>query len=237
MSAGDCVDSGEMESMKTILRCFLILTCVSTPVGYGFGQEALILNIGEGLSEVDSPMAEIAFTDLRFAKRPLVYLFFDVTLRNKRDKACWFLLSSKIGPGQSLIGARGGVDAVETTEATGEGAVVIGHFLGTGGFRALLLPPNAEVHLRHFPVSFWGELPENVQIEVVIASQLSVEGKTADNWIAKGSTGQHTEVDLSLSTRVKITGTKHTTANKEFEPKIDEIERLKIQVPIPKSRG
>ena len=118
--------------------------------------EHFFFDVGE--VKVISPRApaEIRFRELRMRKPPLVELYFDVVLRNDRAEPRWFLVPSNLGPGTSALLTKGGVDGVEVFGPRGKGRVVIGHFLGTGGFYALLLPARAEVRLQMFPISYWG---------------------------------------------------------------------------------
>ena len=126
--------------------------------------------------------AEIEFVDLRPGRPPLAYLTFDVRLRNDTGSSKWFLLPSNIGPGHAPIGGKGGVDALEAFLLLRTGRVTLGHFLGTGGFNALLLPAHADIRLRRFPISYWGELPESVSIEIVIAKSLTIGSESAESW-------------------------------------------------------
>jgi len=116
------------------------------------------------------PAAEIEFREMRLRKPPLAELYFDIRLRNDGAAARWFLLPSNLlGSATTSIGEKGGVDTLEVFAPRGRGRVIIGHFLGTGGFQALRLPPHAEVRLRRFPISYWGEPPAHLRIEVAIA--------------------------------------------------------------------
>src|SRR5205807_9528699 len=119
---------------------------------------------------------------MRVGRPPLAYLSFDVVLRNDRKSPRWFLLPSNLGSGHAPIGEKGGVDNLEVYAPRGKGRVRLGRFLGTGGFQALLLPPHAEIRLRLFPISYWGETPERLRIEVVIARTFSIGGERAEKW-------------------------------------------------------
>jgi hypothetical protein len=112
----------------------------------------------------------------------LVDLYFDAVLRNDRAKPRWFLLPNSLGPGTPSIATKGGVDGVEVFAPHGNGRVIIGHFFGTGGFQAILLPAHGDVRLRLFPISFWGALPDHLEIEVVIARRLTIGGEKAEAW-------------------------------------------------------
>src|SRR5207249_2414368 len=111
--------------------------------------EHFFFDVAEAKVTTSHPAAEIKFREMHFRKPPLVELIFDVVLRNDRRSPRWFLLPSKLGPGQASM-EKGGIDALEVYAPRGKGRVRIGHFLGTGGFQALLLPPHAEIRLRNF---------------------------------------------------------------------------------------
>src|ERR1700730_17082211 len=125
-------------------------------------------------SQTPRPAAEIKFREMRLRKPPLVELYFDVLLRNNQAEPRWFLLPSNLSSESAPAGAKGGVDGVEVFAPHGKGRVIIGHFLGTGGFQALLLPAHAEVRLRMFPISYWGDLPDRIQVDVVAAKRLMI---------------------------------------------------------------
>src|SRR6476660_1359608 len=97
-------------------------------------------NLQDGQRNLDKSPAEIKFVDMRLGRPPLAYLTFDVRLRNDSGSSKWFLLPSNIGSGHEPIGGKGGVDALEAFLLLRTGRVTLGHFLGTGGFNALLLP-------------------------------------------------------------------------------------------------
>src|SRR6185369_15763748 len=149
---------------------------------YQLSQLKTIASVTQGISQ--SAM-EIKFRNMRFGRPPLVYLSFDVLLRNEEESPRWFLLPSNLGSGHGPIGEKGGVDTLEVFSPRGKGRVVVGRFLGTGGFNALLLPPGAAVRLRLFPISYWGDPPDNLEIEIVIAKELTIGSEKAENWFGK----------------------------------------------------
>jgi hypothetical protein len=119
---------------------------------------------------------------MKFRKPPLLDLYFDVTLRNNSSEPKWFLLPSNLGQNNQLDPARGGVDAVEVFAPKSKYRVLIGHFLGTGGFNALQLAGGAEVRMRNFAISFWGDPPDQLPVSVIIAKQLTIGGESAATW-------------------------------------------------------
>ena len=100
----------------------------------------------------------------------------------------------------------------------------------------MLLPAGAEVRLRRFPISFWGELPDNIEFEIVVAKEFKIEDRTANMWFGANSVcSDGADVEVTPSNKVKSRGSKHTTDNKEFQPAIEEDERIKLQAQITKS--
>ena len=179
------------------------------------------------------PAAEIEFREMRLRKPPLAELYFDVRLRNDAAAARWFLLPSNLGSATASIGAKGGVDTLEVFAPRGQGRVIIGHFLGTGGFQALLLPPHAEVRLRLFPISYWGETPEHLRIEVVIARTFSIGGERAEKWFGSQPLSS-VKADITENARSisRMFRSKHTPDNKEVAPRIEDDRRLQLTVSL-----
>ena len=185
--------------------------------------------------QADGPTspAEVKFVSMRFGKPPLVYLTFDLRMRNDSESQRWFLIPSNLGAGHEPIGGKGGIDALETFRLSGKGNCTLGRFLGTGGFYAVLLSPHADVRLRRFPISYWGELPENLPLEIVIANGLKIGNESAENWFGKGSSSS-LEVDIpsDAGSTQRMGKTKRTRDNKELVPVIDIERRLELQVSL-----
>jgi hypothetical protein len=178
-------------------------------------------------------IVEITYREMRFRKPPLVDLYFDVVLRNDRAEQRWFLLPSNLDPEFAAIGSKGGVDGVEVFAPRGKGRVVIGNFLGTGGFRALLLPAGAEVRLVMFPISFWGKLPERFQIELVIAKHLTVGSEDAEAWFGTDPiSSAKAEISDRAMDQTRIVRSRHTPDNKEVATVIEEENRYQLQFPL-----
>jgi hypothetical protein len=178
------------------------------------------------------PPVEIKFREMHFGKPPLVYLYFDVTLRNHRPEPRWFLLPNNL-PESATGSVRGGVNGVEVFAPHGEGRVVLGHFLGTGGFQALLLPSGAEVRLRLFPISFWGDLPARLQVEVVLAKRLRIGDEDAGAWFGVNPVSS-IKADIAESPEhwTRSISSRSTPDNKEVATLIEEDRRIKLQVSL-----
>jgi len=179
------------------------------------------------------PAAAIEFREMRLRTPPLAELYFDVRLRNDRSAARWFLLPSNLGSANASIGAKGGVDTLEVFAPRGQGRVIIGHFLGTGGFQALLLPPRAEVRLRLFPISYWGDPPDRLRIEVVIAKTFSIGGETAEKWFgSRPLSSVKADITENAKSTSRMLRSKHTPDDKEVATRIEEDRRLQLMVSL-----
>jgi hypothetical protein len=181
---------------------------------------------------------QIKFRQMRFGKPPLVYLSFDVTLLNDQKSPRWFLLPSNLGSGHAAVGEKGGVDTLEVFSPRGKGRVVVGRFLGTGGFNALLLPPGAVVRLRLFPISYWGDPPDNLEIEIVIARELTIGGDKAENWFGNiPLSSVKADIAEDAENPMRMRTSKRTKDNKEVAPVIEEDRRLRLQVSLGKKNS
>jgi len=173
------------------------------------------------------------FREMKFRKPPLVELYFDLVLRNDRSEPRWFLLPKSLSPEASSIGAKGGVDGLEVFAPEGKGRVLIGRFLGTGGFQAILLPGGAEVRLRAFPVAFWGELPDDLPVEIVIAKQLTIGREGAGAWFG-GNPISTSRADIAegADRPMRMSHSRYTPDKKEVAIKIEEDRRMLLHVAI-----
>lgn len=184
------------------------------------------------------PPMEIKFRQMRFGKPPLVYLSFDVTLLNDQKSPRWFLLPSNLGSGHAAIGQKGGVDTLEVFSPRGKGHVVVGRFLGTGGFNALLLPPGAAVRLRLFPISYWGDPPETLEIEIVVAKELTIGSDKAESWFGNSPMSSvKADIAEDAENPMRMRTSKHSKDNKEVVPVIEEDQRLRLQVSLEKKNS
>lgn len=185
------------------------------------------------LSQTPRSVAEIKFQEMRWRKPPLVELYFDVLLRNDRAEPRWFLLPSNLGPGTSSVATKGGVDGVEVFAPRGQGRVIIGHFLGTGGFHALLLPAHAALRLRMFSISFWGDLPDQLQVEVVTAKHLTIGGEPAAAWFGLNpACSARADIAENVLSQTRMLRSRHTPDRKEVATLSEEESRFKLAVSL-----
>jgi hypothetical protein len=177
--------------------------------------------------------AEIKFRELRMRKPPLVELYFDIVLRNDSAQQSWFLLPSNLGPGISVLLSKGGVDGVEVFAPRGHGRVIVGHFLGTGGFYALLLPARSEVRLRMFPISYWGDLPDRLQVEVVRAKALTIGGEPATAWFGLNPmSSARADITDSVLSQNRMVRSRHTPDRREVATASEKESRFKLEVSL-----
>jgi len=176
--------------------------------------------------------AEITFREMRLRKPPLAELYFDITLHNYQTGPRWVLLPSNL-PGTSALLTKGGVDTVEVFEPRGRGRVIVGHFLGTGGFYALLLPARAEVRLQMFPISYWGNPPDQLQLEVLTAKGLTIGGETAEAWFGLDPTSSaRAAIAESVLSQTRMVGSRHSPDRKEVKAMSKEEKRFKLEVSL-----
>ena len=182
------------------------------------------------------PLAEIKFREMRLRKPPLAELYFDVVLRNDRAQPRWFLLPSNLGPGTPSLVTKGGVDSLEVFGPRGKGRVFVGHFLGTGGFYALLLPARAVVRLRMFPISYWGDVPDHLQVEVVTAKRLTIGGEPAEAWFKTNSTcSVRADIAEDALSQNRMIRSRHTPDRREVATVREEESRFKLVVSLNRS--
>jgi hypothetical protein len=195
--------------------------------------EHFFFDVAEAKVISTRPAAEMTFREMRFRKPPLVELYFDVVLRNDRSEPRWFLLPSNLGPEPTSIAAKGGVDGVEVFASRGKARVIVGHFLGTGGFYALLLPARAEVRLRSFPISYWGDLPEHLQVEIAVAKRLTIGSEPAKVWFGVNPMSRaRADIAENPLNQKWMVRAKRTPDNKEVPTKIEVDRRFELSVPL-----
>ena len=191
----------------------------------------IVNGVGTCLSQTAHSSAEMKFQEMRRRKPPLVELYFDVLLRNDRAESRWFILPSNLAPGTSSVATKGGVDVLEVFAPSGTGRVILGHFLGSGGFYALLLPGHAELRLRMFPFSFWGDLPDRVRVDLVVARSFTIGGERARAWFGVNPMcSARADVAESLLSHTRMLRSRHSPDHKEVETLIEEESRSTLEV-------
>jgi hypothetical protein len=133
-------------------------------------------------TDTEQPEIEIRAAGRNMGPPPLVDLLFDVTLRNQGDADAWFLVPTSLDTGATEIGGAG-VHTIEIYRSGGVDRVLVGRFLGPGGFQAVMVSPAATVTLRAWPISLWDEdSVAAVNVRAVIASGATVGGRPIGAW-------------------------------------------------------
>jgi len=225
----------QMKNLFWYILLMLLIGCLDEATFKAHVQAKQTDQSNKTKRSVRTPEAVIKFRDSRPGRPPLQYLSFDVVLRNKQRSPRWFLLPSNLGSGHPSIGEGGGVDALETYSPRGTGRVMVGRFLGTGGFSALLLPGNSEIRLRRFPISYWGDLPKSLEIEVLIAKTLKIGDETAESWFGPGAMSSvSADIDEEAQDVKRMRGSKRTPDNKEVAVVTEGVRKLPLHVPVEK---
>ena len=115
------------------------------------------------------PAVELKPIAERPGKPPMITFELEVILRNEGAEPRWFVVPS------NLPAATGGIDVLEVF-GLGDG-VILGRFLGTGGFWALLLPAKAEVRIKKLPLIYWDDPQKKLTVEVTVARELTLGGE------------------------------------------------------------
>lgn len=126
------------------------------------------------------------FVGTRPSRPPITTLLFDVRLQNTADGERWFLLPTTLGAGAWM---EGGVWGAETYQMAGAERVVVGRFMGNGGFQAVHLPAGADVTIKRLPIDHYGdEVKGDKALHAVIATGLEVGGKPGASWLGVPAT-------------------------------------------------
>jgi hypothetical protein len=197
-----------------------------TPAGAGPGKGG---SMSSAISTAHGPAVELRVVARRPGRPPLVRLAFDAVLRNAAGEPRWFLLPGDL-PAQAK---HGGVDGLEVIELAGRGRAVVGRFLGTAGFQAVLVPAGAAVRLHGLPLGYWGEPPAaGVPVEVVIARDLTVGGEPARAWFGSASPTSEAGADASTD-GARTVAAHHSKDGKEAKVGIVEDSRVALVVALP----
>jgi hypothetical protein len=129
---------------------------------------------------MSAPALTAVLAGARRARPPKVELRFDVTVRNGAGEVRWAILKDSFRDGERA-GASTRVFSVDLYELSGTGRVAVAHFIGDGGFYAAQVPADSELRLNQLPISYWGELPEELALELVMAGALLLDDRPAQN--------------------------------------------------------
>jgi hypothetical protein len=183
---------------------------------------------------------------MHLERPPKIRLFFHLLVENRRAAPWWILLPDRLP--DVAPGAGHAVHALDVYLLGTPQRVVVGHLSGAHGCQALLLPAEASIRLRRFPILFWGyEIPDQVTIEAISAAQLTIGGEPAAEWFgfdpAGGPAGGPAEypvsdagadVDVSaLAEQMEVYYTRRAAGDQDLPVALTEVERIQLCVEIP----
>lgn len=114
-----------------------------------------------------------------------LWLLFDVSLKNRADRARWFVLPSHVHADANDAEPRPfSVLSVDVWRLNARTSIPCVHFIGSEGFQAFLLPPHAAVHVRRLPIVWYGDPPRGATaFRCAAADDITIEGESAERWI------------------------------------------------------
>lgn len=176
--------------------------------------------------KLENPTVEIKFIERILRRPPQSDLLMDVTLHNRYTQPCWFLLPATI---DSEPLGQGGIHAVEVSKLGGKGNVILGRLVGTAHLQAFLLPAGAKVKIRRLPIALWEEnIVDKVQIEVIVASEMTINGEPAQAWFGiNPMSSQNADVSAEQSRRLN---SRNTSNFDEVPLSVVEKERFNLKV-------
>ena len=146
-----------------------------------------------GQQSLQQAAVEMRYCGFKPGRPPLLYLSFNITLRNPGDKPQWFLFPASLYDKPQTARPDAGIDSIELLSDFPEHKVTVVDFMGTmklqpdgaGGFKGVLLPPAASVSIQGFGISFWGEPASPISIHVVIADHITIGGLPVEQWMGE----------------------------------------------------
>lgn len=188
-------------------------------------------DVNKAEAPVARPAVEMTFAGKVPGKPPITTVQLDVTLRNAEKAPRWFVFPAKLP--LEAIGAGDGVTGVEVFDASGEGRVVLGKFLGTAGFQAVLVAADGEVSLAKLGIPVWKTGAKGpLAIEVIVASEITVGGQPAAAWFGTASPVSDARASGDAS-KAKRAASKMTEDRDEVPVVFTEDRRIAIDVVVP----
>ena len=183
---------------------------------------------------------EIRYVAMHLERPPKIRLYLDIALENRRAEPRWVLLPDRLpGPGGAYV-----VRALEVYLLGIHRRAVVGHLIGAHGCQALLLPGNARIQLRDFPILFWGyEIPDAVTIEAVSAAALRIGGEPAAAWFGPvlddGPAGypiseSGADVDASaLAEQMEVRRSRRAAGDQDLSVALTDLEGMQVRIEVP----
>ncbi|MEO8541644.1 MAG: hypothetical protein ABI577_18030 [bacterium] len=109
---------------------------------------------------------------------PSATLLLDIEVHNASAKPRWASLPGQLPP------VEGGAFAVETLEAVGAHPFVAARILGRGGRTAWLLAPHATIRLSGVSLTWWGPLPDDVELIIEFCDSIQIGDTPLSEWLS-----------------------------------------------------
>jgi hypothetical protein len=122
------------------------------------------------------------YVGTRRMRPPKAELHFDISVRNDEPDERWMILPSSLS--RPLGGGAGPrIYSIDAYELSGTGRAAVVSFVGDTNCYAMRLAPAAELVLHGLPVAHWGDLADVVELDVVMAEDLLVDGQPLQTFV------------------------------------------------------
>lgn len=181
---------------------------------------------------MSGPAVEAKYNGVKANKPPSATLLLDVTLRNAEKTPRWFVFPSTLPASDDA--AEGGVIGVEALDASDKGHLVIGKFLGSAAFQAVLVPAGGEVTITRLGIQTWKgpAIKGPVTFEVLIAKEITVGGEPAAAWFATTVPASDARASGDAS-KAKYAPSRKTEDRSEVKVVFDEDRRIPLEIAVP----
>lgn len=153
-----------------------------------------------GQTSCKNVVARIDSLGMRRGKPPQETYYFDVRLHNPSGEARWLVLpvTFTYDAKDTPAPGKGTVSGLKADVLSGRGKLVWVTMSDPGGFRAVLLPPHANVTLRNLPVDAWWETRhKTAKLDVILAKSIAIDEKPIESFI-KGDLKSEDDADAAL---------------------------------------
>jgi hypothetical protein len=180
----------------------------------------------------DREVVELTFVGIRPQRPPKQLLFFDARLLNPAEETRWYLVSDDVTVADQSSSLD--VDVAYVYELSGQGRVMVVTFAGNCGFLALCLPAGAHIELRNLPLRLWGNLPDDVTVNVTIAVDLEIGGQQIESWLDMSLQSDSAAVvdAQALSTRREVIRYKNIDSQDRKPVALGPVESILVTLPI-----
>lgn len=189
-------------------------------------------NAGAETTTMAKPAVEAKYAGVVANKPPSATLQLDVTLRNAEKSPRWFVFPSTLPVSEDA--KDGGVIGVEAFDASDKGHLVIGKFLGSAAFQAVLLPAGGEVTISRLGIQTWKgpAIKGPIAFEVLIAKEITVGGEPAAAWFATTVPVSDARASGDAS-KAKHAPSRKTDDRSEVKVVFEEDRRIPLEIAVP----